>query len=272
MLSVILDKNALQGCGSEDDLTALSQKYRIVLPYALIQEIVTEDPSKRAAPHWSSYFRKLKGLRFVVTRNLDLVLKEEERTCLPVSDIDDHRLTRWLREMLGVPFENWQDPRLLARQEYLADSKEFVDYRRSRITSIARRGFPQAAGVIAKTASDKHSLARAWCAVTEPVAYTEWKEHFPLLPRLATRKSFCFMALWLANHADLRRGADGMGSCRGAKDDKLLNEAVDADYLLNLIVKDGIISGEDRVRDTAEAFFPGRKVWKDIRQALACAG
>ena len=48
----------------------------------------------------------------------------------------------------------------------------------------------------------------------------------------------------------------------------LINESIDRHYLLNLIVKDGIVSGDRLMRETAQAFFHGRLVWADLKQAM----
>ena len=126
-----------------------------------------------------------------------------------------------------------------------------------------------AAAVVPKfAATTGHSLAWAWRQATIPVVFQSWKEFYPRLPLLATRKSFCFMEVWLSNYYDIRRSSQGRGSCRDVSDAVLINESIDRHYLLNLIVKDGIVSGDRLMRETAQAFFPGRLVWADLKQAM----
>jgi hypothetical protein len=98
--------------------------------------------------------------------------------------------------------------------------------------------------------------------------FRAWKEYHSRLPLLATRKSFYFMDVWFTNYYDFRRSCQGPGSCRDVSDEVLINEALDIHYLLNLIVKDGIVSGDGLMCETAKAFFPGRLVFADLKQAM----
>jgi hypothetical protein len=265
MRAIVLDKSILQACRA-DELEQFSKKYRIVLPNFLLLEILSEDSLKRGAPHWSSYFRKLKNCRFVVTRYLGHVFEEEERTCRPARNIDDYSYTRHLKQRLAVPFEQWQKPEEFYPPEiYAAEVRDVVDQRRRRISSIGTREFVQVAGAVPEVArSSGKSVALVWYQVTEPVMFGAWKEcHL-----LATPKSFRFMDVWFWNYYDFRRSSEGPGSCRDVSDKRLTNEAIDIHYLLNLIVKDGIVSGDDLMCETARAFFPDRLVFDDLKQAM----
>jgi hypothetical protein len=274
MRAIVLDKSTLQACRA-DELERFSGKYRIVLPSAVLLEIFSEDPSKPGAPDWSSYFRKLKNCRFVVTRYLGHFFDEEERTCRPAGNIDDYRQTRGLKQQLSVPFEQWHTPEeVYPRKLYDAETRVLVDHRRRRLASIIGSSeFVRAAGAVPEVArSAGKSLAWAWYQATRPVVFRAWKEYHSRLPLLATRKSFYFMEVWLNNYYDFRRSCEGPGSCRDVSDKVLINETMDIDYLLNLIVKDGIVSGDELMRETALAFFPGRLVFADLKQAMDWRG
>jgi len=265
MRSIVLDKSTLQACRA-DELEQFSEKYRIVLPNFLLLEILSEDSLKRGAPPWSSYFRKLKNCRFVVTRYLGHVFEEEERTCRPAGNIDDYSYTRHMKQKLAVPFEQWQKPEEFYPPEmYAPEARDVVDQRRRRLASIGSREFVRAAGAVSEVAhSSGKSVALVWYQVLEPVMFRAWKEcHL-----LATRKSFRFMDVWFWNYYDFRRSSDGAGSCQDVSDVVLINESIDIHYLLNLIVKDGIVSGDWRMCETARAFFPGRLVFEDLKQAM----
>lgn len=269
MRSMVLDKSTLQACRA-DELEQFSKKYRPVLPCILVYEILTEDPSKPGAPHWSSYFRKLRNCRFVVTQHLGDILAQEACTCRPARSIDDHRLTRVVKQRLAVPFEPRLNPRdLLADEQYAFGARKLVDKRRGRLGIIVSHDFVQAASAVSKIAgSTGHSLAWAWHQATKPAVFRAWKEDHPRLPLLATVSSFRFMEVWLNDYYDFRRGSQGPGSCRDVSAEVLINEALDIHYLLNLIVKDGIVSGDGLMCETAKAFFPGRLVFADLKQAM----
>jgi hypothetical protein len=272
MKSIVLDKNILQGCNAAD-LAAFSRKVRIILPQILLVEIFTADPLKPSEPHWSSYFEKLKGCRFTVTHDLGWVFQEEKRTCRPARNIDDYELTHWVIEQQKLPFDRWQNPREFGREEYSKDFRDLVSRRRQRITYLARPELQKLTSPVAQSSrKEGKSQAKVWREAIEPISLSAWKENYPRLPLLSTRKSFSFMAIVLDNYAGFRRSSAGMGSCRDVDDERLFNEAADRDYLLNLIVKDGIVSHETWVRETAEAFFPGRLVWESLKQGIEWSG
>jgi hypothetical protein len=175
-----------------------------------------------------------------------------------------------LKQRLAVPFEQWQKPEeFYPRQMYAAEALDVVDQSRRRLASIGSREFVQAAGAVSEVAhSFGKSLAWAWYQATKTVMFRAWKEYHSRLPLLATRKSFSFMNVWFCNYYDFRRSSDGAGSCQDVSDEALINESIDIHYLLNLIVKDGIVSGDKVMCKTARAFFPGRLVFADLKQAM----
>jgi len=261
---IILDKSALQGCTAED-LARFATSYRILLPWVLFYEIATQETSAPGDPDWTSYCRKLIKVRPIVCARRSVLIAEEQRTCQPIREIVDHADTATLRTWLDVPIDRWLTPPLFIEPaEYNLERQQSVDWirsncRRIRSTPKVVRGIK---GIPKLMEEEDCSRERAFSLVLGGICPARWKQLYPRLPTLASRKSMSFMYFVLLNYCVLHSSLDDLPR---VSDNNLFNRVLDLDYLLYLVAAGGIVSRDRRMREIAKGFFPNRLVFDSVR-------
>jgi hypothetical protein len=268
---MLLDKSTLQGCTAEV-LAEFSAEHQVLLPNVLFYEIATQDRTTAGAPDWTSYFEKLKGIRPTVCFRIPDVIAEERRTAVPSRAILDYKMSRKLWTWLRIPFNQWGGPMaFISPEEYRKNLHQVVDSIKARCQKVLDN--PTSAAAIRRVpalAEQRHcTYARAFYSVLKELTPNMWKEFYPRLPLLANRRSMAFMDFMLGNYCGFRCFLDGVWS---ASNDVIFNKVADIDYILYLVVADGIVSGDGGMREVAKAFFPHRLVLDSLSNSSANAG
>jgi len=270
MPSIVLDKNILQGSRPES-LIEFSKRHVILLPQALIYEIFTEEQGKRGSPGLQSYLDKLRVCRLCVCKSTGELIREEKRTHRPAERIVDNEATQFLRAALCDRSHVWPDKDgVLLSTAYKDDFRMVLGYRRARQHQICTSRFTQEAkGITQEARNAGTTVSKMLWDMTNTFVREEWKEAYPLLPRLCTSRSVCFMVSRFMNFIEFRRAADGLGASMNTKDKALFNEQVDVHYLVLLVQADGIATADGRMREFARAAFPHRRVCETIAEGSA---
>ena len=260
---IVVDKSALRAC-SVVDLATLSKGHRLLLPYGLLYEVWTQDQS--GPGNWQRLLLKLKGLDFSACRYPFRIFEEEMKRCVPFTRITSSLHTLDLKRGLETPVSEWptQDSLISVRQRE-SDSASLVEHRRKRLRALNTTRVQDALRKVSLLAAEQGwTIARAFWTAMRDVAVESWHQYYNLLPKLATPKSFMFMEVWLSNYQDFRRSLDQGAEINAVSDKVLFNEALDREYVLLLVRADGLLSKDKQMRETAEAFFPGRSVMGEV--------
>jgi hypothetical protein len=268
--SIVLDKNILQGSKPES-LVEFCRRHVILLPQTLIYEILTEEQEKRGSPGLQSYLEKLRQCRLCVCKSIGQLIAEEKGTHRPAERIVDNEATQRLRAALSDRSYVWPDKDgVLPSNAYEDDFRRVLEFRRARQHQICTSRFSQEVkGITQEARNAGTTVSKMLWDMTNTFVREEWKEAYPLLPRLCTSRSVCFMLFQLMNFIEFRRAADGLGSSMNTKDKALFNEQVDLHYLVLLVQADGIATADGRMREFARVAFPHRRVCETIAEGSA---
>ena len=255
----VLDSSALRSVRTED-LQAFVKGRRFVITQALLYETLTHEEVE--SDSWKQLILKLKNMPFCVAKLPYNICQEEMKAGTPTVDFIHPDYTVWLKQQLELNPARW--PRALEivdshRRD--SDRRTIVSRRRTRLAELRREEFQEEVRDVQRlSVKNGWSLAYAFRVTTQQITKSAWQENYRFLPRLATRKSFAFMEVWLANYYDYRRSLAQGNAVDSVSDKTLFNEEIDREYVLMLAGAEGLISADKQMLETAEAFFPNRMV------------